>query len=146
MESITTSPRVGVGYSGHEELGGAVRRSRRVILAREISEQVAHQRRSKPEREIVGVNRSATTRTRSRRRPTALIAPHPERGAPVRCSEDHRSSRDARRLREPWSVGEAVRDPVAALFSKIKDACRVGATVGEISDVFRAAAGEYRPH
>nr|MBA2564806.1 methylmalonyl-CoA mutase [Gemmatimonadota bacterium] len=57
----------------------------------------------------------------------------------------HRETRNADAVATALgALGAAVRR-TGSLFPSIKEACRAGATVGEISDAFRAVAGEHRP-
>jgi methylmalonyl-CoA mutase N-terminal domain/subunit len=128
------------------ELGGAVAALEGGFFAGELSEQAyAHQRRLESGDEvIVGVNRFCTPGDEQEPVPRALTAlPELEARQRERLAR-HRTRRDTvaveRQLRE---LAEAARTLEAPLFPHIKEACRAGATVGEISDVFRGVAGEY---
>jgi methylmalonyl-CoA mutase N-terminal domain/subunit len=130
-----------------DAMGGSAAAIQNGFFAREIAEQAyEHQRRvERGEEVIVGVNRF---RRPGEEGPSGLeLSPLPQLEERQRLAvSEHRASRD----REPWraaldALAAALRDPRAPLFPSIKDACRAGATVGEISDLFRAGAGEYRP-
>jgi len=132
-----------------DELGGSVQAVESGFFAREIADRAyAHQLQVESgETVVVGVNRFRGPGDAGGAPPVLALTPLPEledlQGAALSA---HRAARDAAAVRRALdALAAAAGTPEASLFPCIKDACRAGATVGEISDVFRAAAGEYRP-
>ena len=132
-----------------DALGGAVKALEGGFFAREIAEQAyAQQRRIESGKDIVvGVNRFQDPAARADLPVRTMLAALPELEARQRAAvAEHRALRDSGAARHALEeLAAAASDPVTPVFPLIKEACRAGATVGEISDVFRAAAGEYRP-
>jgi methylmalonyl-CoA mutase, N-terminal domain len=132
-----------------DELGGSVAAVESGFFTREIAEQAyAHQKRVEDgEQILVGVNRfqSPDGAEDSHAAPTLVALPELE-AAQRDAVARHRARRDEARVAQALSaLRDLAADGTAPLFPGIKDACRAGATLGEISDVFRGVAGEYRP-
>jgi methylmalonyl-CoA mutase N-terminal domain/subunit len=130
-----------------DELGGSVAAVEEGFFAREIATQAyAHQRRVESGEEVlVGVNRFRSPDESEALEPALLALPALEAAQTERLAR-HRAARDSVRAAEALAaLAGAAAEPRAPLFGLIKEACRAGATLGEVSDVFRRAAGEYRP-
>jgi methylmalonyl-CoA mutase N-terminal domain/subunit len=131
------------------ERGGSVAAIQDGFYAREIAEQAyAHQKRIEDGAEVlVGVNRFQSPAGEEDALAVQALAPPPELEAAQRERlARHRDTRDRGRVAGALAtLATAAADPEGELFPAIKSACRAGATLGEVSDVFRQAAGEYRP-
>ena len=130
-----------------DELGGAAHAIETGFFAREIADRAwAHQREVEAgTRVVVGVNRFRAAEDEVRVPDEALAALPGLEARQRDAVARHRQARDTRAVAVALqALDAAAREPRATLFPRILDACRAGATVGEISDVFRAVAGEYR--
>jgi methylmalonyl-CoA mutase N-terminal domain/subunit len=133
-----------------DELGGSVAAVETGFFAREIAEQAyAHQLRVEQGAEVVvGVNRFQSPEEPEGGLAAPTLLPLLELETAQRAAlARHRAARDRERVREALqALAETAASPgQLPLFPHIKEACRAGATLGEISDVFRVAAGEHRP-
>ncbi|MFN2432209.1 MAG: methylmalonyl-CoA mutase [Gemmatimonadota bacterium] len=137
-----------------DELGGSVQAIEAGFFASEIAQQAyaGQLRVESGEDVVVGVNRFRADDDDDDDEEDVLqdaggLAGLPELEARQRRAlAAHRGQRDgvtARRSLEALEAASA--QPDAPLFPRILEACRAGATVGEISDVFRRVAGVHRP-
>ena len=127
-----------------EEMGGMTKAIEKGYVQREIQNTSYNYQLSIEEnkRVVVGVNRFIDEEEHAP--PTLTIDPATEKDQIERLRA-FKKGRDAGRVAAGLkSLEQAAADPQARLFERILDAVETGATIGEISDVFRKVFGEYK--
>jgi methylmalonyl-CoA mutase N-terminal domain/subunit len=144
VESLTDSlEREALDYLDRiDRMGGMLAAIESGWAQREIQEAAyRHQRAIEAgERIVVGVN---AFRNGDAPIPVLSVDPELETGQVARLRE-HRARRNARAVAEALGALEAASRTEENLMPGILAAVEMGATVGEISDVFRRVHGEYR--
>ena len=127
-----------------EEMGGMTKAIEKGYVQREIQNTSYNYQLSIEEKKrvVVGVNRFIDEEEHAP--PTLTIDPATEKDQIERLRA-FKKGRDAGRVAAGLkSLEQAAADPQARLFERILDAVETGATIGEISDVFRKVFGEYK--
>lgn len=131
-------------YRRVEALGGAVRAIEQGFVQAQIEEAAYAEARRQESGEsvVVGVNRYVDEDEPEV--PVMQVDPALEEDQKARL-EEWRRRRDARAVEKALAEVEAAAKTDANLLYPMKEALRVGATVGEVSDVLRGVFGVYRP-